>query len=200
MTSHQPVVPNDILVDGFLSRTFLPQDANAFFTLLLRTPDFLRYYRVSYSRGVWYITQNAPLPAQCPPPALDFNVNETQGGVVPQQRWTPNEGVDFRRHVLEARLQLPIFFVNRNGGVGFWLPDILQGGDRGLHNRDCEAPLGGVTTTHIRINWPGYGPWKRQIPTKDETHLRNPITIGRLMKHVGTSVDKFLYVSFVLLL
>jgi hypothetical protein len=151
---------NDVLVDGFLAHTFSPKDANAFFSFLLRTPDFLRYYRVSYSRGVWYITQNAPYlprsslcaPAQNPSLSLDFSVKGTQGTVVPQRRWFPTDEVDFRRFVLEATLQLPIFFVKQNGGVGFWLPDILQGRDRDLYNRDFEASLGGVATTHIRIN------------------------------------------------
>jgi hypothetical protein len=71
---------------------------------------------------------------------------------VPQRRWTPAGGVNMRRHVEDATLQLPIFFINRNGGVGFRLPDILQGHDLDLINRDTEASLGGATTTHIRIN------------------------------------------------
>jgi hypothetical protein len=156
-----PVSPNDILVDGFLAHTFSPQDAYVFFTLLLRTPDFLRYYHVSYSQGMWSITQNAPLhvqrsllevSTQNPPLALDFSVQATQGTVVPQRRWIPAEEDNVRRHIQEALLQLPIFFVNQNGGVGFWLPDILQARDRDLYNRDSAASLGGVATTNIRIN------------------------------------------------
>ena len=154
------VTPNDVLVDGFLAHMFSSQDSHAFFALLLRTPDFLRYYRVSYSRGVWYITQNVPsvrgpsvgVPTQNPSLPLDFSVKGTQGTVVPQRRWIPADRIDFRRFVAEATLQLPIFFVNRNGVVGFWLPDILQGSDRDLYNRDSEASLGGVATTHVRIN------------------------------------------------
>ena len=155
-----PVPASDVLVDSFLANMFSPRDANTFFTLLLGTPDFLRYYRVAYSRGVWYLTQNAPhvqrpsvgIQTQNLPLALDFSVKETQGTVVPQRRWIPTDVVDFRRFVTEAELQLPIFFVNRNGGVGFWLPDILHCRDHDLYNRDSEASLGGVTTTHIRIN------------------------------------------------
>jgi len=88
-------------------------------------------------------------PTQLP---LDFSVRTTEGTVVPQRRWTPVDEVDIRRHVQEAALQLPVFFVNQNGGVGFWLPDILEGRDRDLYNRDRQAPLGGRTTTRIRIN------------------------------------------------
>jgi len=143
---------------------------------------------------------------------LDFSIT-TEGTVIPQRRWTPADEVDIRRHVEEATLQLPVFFVNRNGSVGFWLPDILDGRDSELYNRDSHALLGGRTTSHIRINvsplpylatrrvssmfvdsfqWPGYALWRRQIPIRDETYSRNPITVGRFMKHVGTSVNKFI--------
>jgi len=138
---------DDILVDGYIAQTFTPQDASAFFTLLLRTPDVRSH--VSYTRGVWYMDY-AQHPSSGFP--LDFSVRSMEGTVVPQRRWTPADEFDIRRHVQEATLQPPIFFVNRNGGVGFWLPDILEGRDGDLYNRDSHAPLGGRTTTHIRIN------------------------------------------------
>jgi len=141
---------------------------------------------------------------------------ESQGTVVPQQRWIPADEVDIRRHIQEASLQLPIFFINRRGGIGFALYDILQGRDVDLFNRDSQAQLGGVATTQVRINvslhavistakgpdlcwptpssysqWPGYTHWKRQIPTKDETFQRAPITLGRFMQQIALSVDKF---------
>jgi hypothetical protein len=148
-------------VDGFIARTFSPQGVHDFLTVLFGTPDYLRYCRILYSREAWYITQNVPhapqpslgIPTQISPLPLDFNVGSTQGTVVPQQRWVPADEVDVRRHVHDATLQLPIFFVNRNNSTaGFWLPDILQGRDGELHNRDSHASLGGRTTTHIRIN------------------------------------------------
>jgi protein involved in polysaccharide export with SLBB domain len=76
----------------------------------------------------------------------------TYGTVVPQKRWTPADEVDVRRHVEGAALELPIFFVNRNGSIGFPLVDILRGCDRHLHNADDFATLAGKTTTHVRIN------------------------------------------------
>lgn len=92
---------------------------------------------------------------------LDYNVPTTQGTVVPQRRWNPMptgpvDETNIRRYISTARLQfslqLPIYFVNRNGGIGFWLPDILQGRDDDLYNGDREAPLGGKATTYLRIN------------------------------------------------
>jgi len=141
---------DDILVDGFLAHMFSPQGAYAFFALLLRIPDFRSH--VSYSRGVWYMNHVQPssgLPTQLP---LDFSARTSEGTVIPQRRWTPADEVEIRRYVQGATLQLPVFFVNRNGGVGFWLPDILEGRDHDLCNRDSQAILGGRTTTHIRIN------------------------------------------------
>ena len=154
----------DIFVDGYLAHTFSPQDAHSYFTLMFRTSNFGRH--ISSSQGMWYIMPNVPyepqlslpvgirIPGQSSPPPLDFSVRTTQGTVVPQWRQTPIDEVDSRRRVEEATLQLPlaVFFVNRNGGVGFWLPDILQGRDCDLYNRDSQAPLGGGATAHIRIN------------------------------------------------
>ncbi len=152
---------HDIFVDGFIARTFSPQGAHDFFTVFLRTPDYLRYCRILYSGGLWYTTQNAHhvprpspgIPTHISPLSLDFSVRTTQGTVVPQPRWVPADEVEARRHVHDATLQLPIFFVNRNNGaVGFLLPDILQGRDGDLHNRNSHASLGGRSTTHIRMN------------------------------------------------
>ena len=155
-----PIQASDILVSSFIAYMFSPQDAHNFLALLLRTQDFLRHYRISYSQSVWYIMQNPPYfpppPLGIPPQnlmlPLDYNVCTTQGTVVPQRRWTPADETDVRRYVASAALQLPVYFVNRNGGVGFWLPDILQSRDHDLYHGDREAPLGGRATTHLRIN------------------------------------------------
>ncbi|KAH9975061.1 hypothetical protein BGW80DRAFT_128295 [Lactifluus volemus] len=201
-----PVLPDDILVDGFITQTFNPGDTNTYFTLLLRpgTPNFLHFYEIQYWLGAWYIRYNPhfmrPLspgtPIQNGWVRLDFRASTTPGTVLPQVRWFPENPADFRRFVIDAVLQFPIFFVNQTGVVGFHLEDILQGSEqdlaRDLQNGNGQAPLGGRTTTHIRINWPGYPTWRRQIPTQDETHAHNPITLTRFMRHVGTSVNNFL--------
>ena len=150
---------DDLFVDGFLAHTFSPRDAYNFFVLLLRTPNFLQQCRVSYAhaQGYWYIIRSVPSPSLCAPSQnvslpLDFSTKIIQGTVVPQRRWTPADEVDIRRYEKQATLQLPVFFANRNGGIGFWLPDILQGRDHNLHNRGNQASLGGSATAHIRIN------------------------------------------------
>ena len=155
----KPVVhASDILVDGFIAHTFSPEDAHNFLALLFKTSGFLRH--ISYSKGVWYFIRHAPyLQPPSPGPStqnvslpLDFSVRTTRGTVIPQRRWIPGDGIDLRRHVEDGALQLPIFFVDHSGEIGFWLPDILQGRHHDLYDGDREAPLGGKTTTHIRIN------------------------------------------------
>lgn len=86
------------------------------------------------------------------------------GTVIPQKRWTPTSEVAFRPSnpvPLIGIPQLPVFFVNRSGCLGFRLPDILRGCDRDLRNADDPVPLGRnrgrnapmyiATRTHIRI-------------------------------------------------
>ncbi|KAH8989131.1 hypothetical protein EDB92DRAFT_2004587 [Lactarius akahatsu] len=189
---NQAIIPADMLVYGFVAQTFKPEDANNYFRLLLRTPPsqhFLQYYGIRYHQGAWAQSPGVPFHAT---PLLDYSNRATQGTVVPQRRWIPAGEVDIQRHVEDADLQLPIYFVNSNGSIGFPLPDILRGCVGNLHNANGFAPLGGRSTTHVRINWPGYRYWKRQFSTRDDTSARNPVTLKRFMKHVGTSVDKFL--------
>jgi hypothetical protein len=160
MSHALPIHASDLLVYGFIAHTFSPEDTHNYLALLLRTQEYLRHYNISYSQGSWFIMQNPPYfpppPPGIPPQnlmlPLDYNINITQGSVIPQRRWTPAVEIDVRRYVASAALQLPIYFVNRNGGIGFWLPDILQGRDHDLDNGDREAPLGGRVATHLRIN------------------------------------------------
>ena len=49
MKSH--TLPDDVLMDGYLSHTFSPQDAHSNFTLMERTSIHLS--RISHSQGAW---------------------------------------------------------------------------------------------------------------------------------------------------
>ena len=129
--------------------------------LLLKTEYFVQYYGIVYYQNAWYITHNIGLVQGTSPgvplrttPLLDHAIGATNwhGTVVPQRRWTPADEVDVRRHVESAVLQLPAFFVNRDGSLGFRLSDILRGCDRDLLSANSFASLGARTTTYIRIN------------------------------------------------
>jgi hypothetical protein len=153
--------PTDLLVDGFIAHTFASDDANIYLKLLLPAPSskhFLQYYGILTQQDTWYITRNSnlvqgTLPGLSlqPTPLLDYRVT-TSSMVVPQRRWTPADEVDGQRHSEYATLRLPIFFVNRNGGLGLRLPDIFRDGDHDLQNANNLAPLGGRAWTHIWIN------------------------------------------------
>jgi hypothetical protein len=44
--------------------------------------------------------------------------------------------------------------------------------------------------------WPGYAPSEQQVQLRDQTPLRNPVTLERFVKHVASRVRQFLVVSF----
>jgi len=72
--------------------------------------------------------------------------------VISQTMWSPHASVDRRQHVEEAKLQMPVFFEDRNGRLGLELGVSID--DRchaALRDADEPAPLGHKTTTHIRI-------------------------------------------------
>ena len=150
--------PADLLVDGFIARTFTSRDADRYFKILLREPpseNFLQYYGISHHQGAWYITDinnlnNLFYIPRWASHLLDYSVTEN-GSVVPQTRWTPASVLDIKQYVENVELQLPIFFLNLNGGIGFRLSDISEGYARDLHNANDPAPLGQRTTTHIQI-------------------------------------------------
>ncbi|KAI0276579.1 hypothetical protein BGY98DRAFT_1177644 [Russula aff. rugulosa BPL654] len=119
---------------------------------------------------------------------LDCNVLGI-GTVIPQNLWVPSTVTDRRQHVQDADLQMPIFFPAHgrkarpySRGGCWWSVPYPQ----------CSAPLGPQTTTHIRIGWPGYREFKRQVQIRDETALRNTVTLSKFVQHVGRSVDAFL--------
>jgi hypothetical protein len=114
------------------------------------------------------------------------------GTVVRQTLWTPHTVTDRRQHVEDAPLQMPIFFQHTDGRLGLPLDVAISGRCHSLLNAQYFAPLGPQTTTYIRILWPGYVEFKRQVQIKDETHQRNTVTLSKFAQHLGRSVDAFL--------
>jgi hypothetical protein len=80
------------------------------------------------------------------------------GTVIPQARWSPDNATDYRNHVAAAVLQMPIFFMQKDGILGLSLADAINGRCQTLRDARMLAQLGGKTTTHIRIavrdRWP----------------------------------------------
>ncbi|KAI0255941.1 hypothetical protein BJV78DRAFT_1107592, partial [Lactifluus subvellereus] len=108
--------------------------------------------------------------------------------VIPQKIWSPPNQSDWRRYVEQATLRMPVFFVQNNGTIGLPLPRAAVGDTATLRHADRPAPLGGGHSTQIRIAWPGYESWERQIQIRDQTRSRNEITLERFAKLHSSTV------------
>jgi len=197
-----------LLVDGYISQSFPNKDAEGYICHLLKTnPSALRQSCLPYGKqdrsGVLFVVNAIPRELSCavrpytqdphgyPLWILDHSIVRT-GTVVPQVLWSPQNVNDFRLHVSDAILQMPIFFTHVNGTLGLSLSDAANGRCQTLCNGREQAQLGGKVTTHIRILWPGYNDYKRQVQIKDETAAKNPITVGKFAHHIGRTVEAFL--------
>jgi len=190
MSQHRTYI--SVLVDGYVSKSYGPKEAERYFQSLLKSnsvPDSCRdghsfvVTSVPHHIRTQFPTQNAWV--------LDRGVMGP-GTVVPQILWTPQTITDRRQHVAEAQLQLPIFFVHTNGSLGLSLETAISGRCHNLVHAQYCAPLGPQTTTHIRIGWPGYHVFRRQVQIRDETPQKNTVTLSKFAQHVGRSVEAFL--------
>jgi hypothetical protein len=73
------------------------------------------------------------------------------GTVVPQSLWIPFAVADRIRHVQDAELQMPIFFLHTDRRLGLPLDAAVIGLCDTLLNAQLPAPVGPQVTTHIRI-------------------------------------------------
>ncbi|KAF8269735.1 hypothetical protein EI94DRAFT_1798901 [Lactarius quietus] len=165
-----------LLIDGYISQTFRSRAAERFFLNLLKTasipPDAT--LPCTWREGHFLIVYSVP-PHLNPPGRLVLDRSVVgRGTVVPQTLWTPKSAIDRRRHVEKANLEIPVFFEDNDGGLGVSLGASIDGQCRVLRDANDPAPLGQKTTTHIRIVWPGYKEFKRQIPIRDESRAAIP--------------------------
>ncbi len=90
-------------------------------------------------------------PRQHFPHAVHAGPQPWSPALVTRPRWTPENVNDHRQYVAEAVLQMPIFFLQQDGGLGLSLDDAINGRCQTLRDARELAQLGGRTTTHIRI-------------------------------------------------
>ncbi|KAI9433290.1 hypothetical protein H4582DRAFT_1988166 [Lactarius indigo] len=187
-----------LLVDGYVSQTFRSRAAEQYFLNLLKSTSVPPSTALSYPgrEGSFFFLHSVPshIPVNhSSPPGrwlLDRGV-VTRGTVVPQTLWSPHATLERRQQV---DLQLPIFFESTDGRLGISLEASAAGQCYNLRDANYPAKLGDRTTTNLRITWPGYREFKRQIPARDETGAHNPITIATLAHQIGRAVDAFLQV------
>ncbi|KAJ3571906.1 hypothetical protein NP233_g3436 [Leucocoprinus birnbaumii] len=121
-------------------------------------------------------------------PAMGFT-----GPFVPQQMYKPHTNSDRKRYVEEIELDPPIFFwMTGPEECGISLTDALHSRVKRLRDRDLPVFEGRGPSVSIRLEWPGYRQWSRQIPTKDFRSPPGPITLAKLAKNVAKCVQRFI--------
>jgi len=119
--------------------------------------------------------------------------SEGAGPFIPQPMYKPHTTSDRKRYVEDVLLEAPIyFFVEHSGQCGIPLHDALHSRVKNLVNREQVVFEGRGPSVSIRLEWPGYRQWSRQIPTKDFRSPPGPITIAKLAKNVAKCVQRFM--------
>ncbi len=187
--------------EGFLTKMFGRRDAAFFIGTLFKVnsrnlylvgnmPEYLSGLMVQSPSNL-DARADAIRPDNQPLWLLDM-IAQPMYQVVPQKMWTPPNQSDWHRYVEQASLHLPVFFIQNDGAAGLPLVRALAGDTASLRGANMPAPLGGGHSTQIRIAWPGYDSWERQIQIRDQTRQRNEITLERFAKVVSGVVDRFL--------
>lgn len=148
----------DLRVDGYLSYTFTPQVVEIYLAYLFKVdPKRVQAFGVYHWPGAFFIAD--PPMNHCRPQhigngkyawLLDYAIGRG-GSVVPQQLWSPQGQGDWRRYVEQARLYIPVFFINTDGNLGVPVSHAAAG-QMSLRDAHEPAPLGDRTTTKIRIS------------------------------------------------
>lgn len=149
------VIQPDLMVDGYTSCMFGPQDVESYYiSLLKREPRQFQWHTDINIMGAFL----AP-----PPPGLasdrdlviDYAVKDA-GPVIRQEIWTPKKPSDKVRRVDHEQLNPPIFFIREEGGdLGLPLIEAAEGSCVSLRGAEEAAPVdAGTHSTHaqIRIN------------------------------------------------
>ncbi|KAI9465888.1 hypothetical protein BJY52DRAFT_1220601 [Lactarius psammicola] len=89
---------------------------------------------------------------------------------------------------------MPVFFEGEGGNLGISLATSTDGRCYGLRDASHPALLGQRSSTYIRIIWPDYKEFKRQVPTREHMTTYNPISMAGFARQIGRTVDAFLQV------
>ena len=117
-------------------------DEHTFHLVVLNEIFWLLYPAVEGVRPTTYIDNR-------PAWLLDYMVRGV-GTVVPQRLWTPTSASDAQRYGTTP-LNMPIFFVQKDGALGLPLNQAAAGNCAALLNARAPAPVGQCSTTTIRI-------------------------------------------------
>lgn len=147
--------------------------------------------------------------------ALCYKPNP-RGTVVQQSLWQPAQRGDMQRHVDDAALVPPVFFIRPSDFVvGLPMSYVLNappGSPFDISNSDARAPLGGFPNTHFCLmvsealtliylidlpdenitQWPGYPEYRKQVELRNTSRV--PITMSRLVMRIARFVERFVEV------
>ncbi|KIJ62032.1 hypothetical protein HYDPIDRAFT_95443 [Hydnomerulius pinastri MD-312] len=112
---------------------------------------------------------------------------------VPQSLYRPYTATDRERYLEQVVLSEPIIFVmGKPFEWGIPLKDALKGDVKRLLDNDDLVFEDCGPSVFIRICWPGYAPFRRQIPSRDFRKEKGPITKGKLAKTLAITVRRFI--------
>ncbi|KAF8555033.1 hypothetical protein OG21DRAFT_1411501 [Imleria badia] len=112
---------------------------------------------------------------------------------VPQTIYQPHSQGDKERYVSLAKLHPPIiFFAQGSPEWGIPIQHLLCKQSVGLVDGSEPAFGSCGPSIGIRLQWPGYQPCHKQVPTRDYTHERRMISKAKLAQVVARSVKQFM--------
>lgn len=115
------------------------------------------------------------------------------GPFIPQKMYKPPTNSDRQRYVDQVDLEEPIIFMASHPEEwGIPLSDALHCRVKRLNQRDDTVFEDRGPSISIRLEWPCYRPWSRQIPTRDFKSPPGPITRAKLAKNIAKNVDRFI--------
>ncbi|KAG8220889.1 hypothetical protein J3R82DRAFT_2388 [Butyriboletus roseoflavus] len=111
---------------------------------------------------------------------------------VPQTVYQPYTEADRKRYIRDVELKETIFFhTDDSSELGVSLDDALKQKLGHLNGKDHRMFNDCGPSVSIRIQWPGYAPWSKQIPTMDFKTPKGHITRAKLAKNIATCVSRF---------
>ncbi|KAG1880321.1 hypothetical protein C8R48DRAFT_587646 [Suillus tomentosus] len=112
---------------------------------------------------------------------------------IPQSIYQPYTEADRVRYIEKADLKEPVIFKTAHPDQwGIPLGDALKAKMKNLIDKDDKMLENCGPSVSIRLQWPGYRAWTRQIPTMDFKSPKGPITRAKLAKTIANCVKRFI--------
>ncbi|KAG2122111.1 hypothetical protein DEU56DRAFT_917912 [Suillus clintonianus] len=112
---------------------------------------------------------------------------------IPQTVYQPYTEADRVRYIEKADLKETIIFKTAHPDQwGIALQDALRAKVQNLLDKDDNMFEDCGPSVSIRLQWPGYRAWTKQIPTMDFKSPKGPITRAKLAKNIANCVKRFI--------